>query len=120
MEYLQENFPIIALLVFVFKEPIIKSIGSKFPFLVSAWVENKIDKREFIQEQDTLQLQDKLKAGEIERQQQVKREKEYWNIINRMVNFSQEVLTKQITDTESLILDELKSIKSILIKISSR
>ena len=120
MEYLQANFPLIAVLIFVLKEPIIKTVGAKFPFLVSAWVDDKIDRREYGQEKDTLLLQEKLRASEFNREQSAGREKEYINILKGMVNFSQEIWAKQIVDTENTILSELKLIRKVLIKLSEQ
>jgi len=120
MDWLQENFPVIALLVILFKEPIIKAIGLKFPFMMTSWVDDKVDRREFEQEEGRATLQDKLAASESERNLQSKREKEYWNIINRMVVFSQEILTQKIDDSENSILSELKIVRDVLLKMSEQ
>lgn len=118
LDFLKENYPGIFIVLLIFREPIIKAIGAKFPALVSAWVADKEDKREHSQEVDTLTLQDKLAASEYERKQQAAREKEYWNIINKMVKFSQDVLTQKIDDSETNVLDMLGEIKEHLVKMS--
>lgn len=121
MDYLTENFPLIAailIIINIFKTPIGKAIGANIPPLVSAWFEDKIDKREHVQELDTLVLKEKLRSSEFEQHQYASREKEYIKLLKQMVGFSQEVLTKQITGTETKILDELKSIKKILSRMA--
>lgn len=123
LEYAKENFPVLAVLLIllnIFKEPVGKILAGRFSFLASAWVKDREDKREFGQEQAALALASKLSDSEHERELQAKRELEYWNIINRMVSFSQEVLMEKVGESKSEILMELKSVKKILNRMAEQ
>lgn len=128
LDALPPNLPVWVLtaiiLLNMFQRPIGEFLIKTFPTMAnkhfSAKAKDAADKREFEQGKEEALLRERLAESEANRQRQLEREQQYFNIINRSISFSQETLLKEIDKVSPPIVEELSNLRRSIDRLAAR
>lgn len=112
------------ILLDMFKGPVGDFIGKRFPAMADKHFASKAkdaaDRREFEQDKEAALLRERLAESEANRQRQIEREQQYFNIINRAITFSQETLLKEIDKISPPIVEEIAGLRRSIDRLAER